>query len=79
MDNISDEQLNRLADLIVDRLLEKQKELDQEAEAQEHQIAELARLTTLLQIYEEQEQYEKAHMIMNKIKKLQKRLNIDNE
>lgn len=74
MDNISDEQLNKLADIIVEKLLIKQQELEEEAEAQEHQIAEVARLTTLLQIYEDQERYEKAAIIANKLKK---RLNLE--
>ena len=44
-------------------------------EIEEHLIAELARLTTLLTIYEDKEQYEKAAIITNKIKIINKRLN----
>ena len=38
-------------------------------------IAELARLTTLLSIYEHKEQYEKANIIQSKINIINKRLN----
>jgi hypothetical protein len=46
-------------------------------EIEEHLIAELARLTTLLTIYEDQEQYEKAAIIKNKIRITNKKLNND--
>jgi len=65
---------NKLADLIVDKLVEKQKQLDREAEEVEHQIAELSRLETLIHLYEEQEKYEKAAIISRKYNKLKDRL-----
>lgn len=65
---------NKLADLIVDKLVEKQKELDREAEEAEHQIAELSRLQTLVHLYEEQEKYEKASIILKKYNRLRDRL-----
>ena len=37
-------------------------------------LAELARLMTLLTAYEENEQYEKAAIVNNKIKKIQNKL-----
>ena len=37
-------------------------------------LAELARLMTLLQVYEDKEQYEKAAIIKNKIDKVQNKL-----
>jgi protein-arginine kinase activator protein McsA len=37
-------------------------------------LAELARLMTLLQAYEDKEQYEKAAIIKNKIDKIQNKL-----
>jgi hypothetical protein len=42
---------------------------------EEHLIAELARLTTLLSIYEYKEQYEKAKIIQSKINIINKKLN----
>jgi len=65
---------DRLADLIVDKLVEKQKQLDREAEEVEHQIAELSRLETLIQLYEQQEKFEKAAIIMRKYERLKQRL-----
>lgn len=65
---------NKLADLIVDKLVEKQRQLDREAEEAEHQIAELARLETLIHLYEEQEKYEKAAIITMKYQRLKSRL-----
>lgn len=64
----------KLADLIVDRLILKQAEYDKEQESNEHQIAELARLETLISIYEQQEKYEQAAMVMRKLENLRARL-----
>ena len=41
---------------------------------EEHIIGEIARLTTLLMIYQEQEEYRKMQIIQNKIKRLQNKL-----
>lgn len=65
---------NKLADLIVKKLVEKQKQLDRDAEEAEHQIAELARLETLVHLYEEQEKYEKAAIISRKLQRLKDKL-----
>lgn len=65
---------NKLADLIVEKLVEKQKQLDRDAEEAEHQIAELARLETLIHLYEEQEKYEKAAIIIRKLQRLKEKL-----
>ena len=65
---------DKLADLIVDKLLAKQEEMDREQEQNEHQIAELARLETLVHLYEEQEKYEQAAMVVRKLNNLRDRL-----
>lgn len=65
---------DKLADLIVDKLVEKQKQLDREQEEVEHQIAELARLETLVHLYEEQEKYQKAAIVLRKLNNLKARL-----
>ena len=44
-------------------------------DTEEKLLAELAKLTTLLAIYEDKEQYEKAREIEKKIKKINKKLN----
>jgi len=64
----------RLADLIVEKLLQKQAEIEREAEQTEHQIAELSRLETLISLYEQQEKYEQAAIIMRKYERLKQRL-----
>lgn len=80
----------RVADLVMIGLIEKQKEWDQQfttdvnqmfgngymAAPDEEQLllAELARLMTLLTAYEENEQYEKAAIVNNKIQKIQNKL-----
>jgi len=65
---------DKLADLIVDKLVEKQQQLDREQEETEHQIAELTRLETLIGLYEEQEKFEKAAIVMRKYQNLRARL-----
>ncbi len=80
----------RVADLVMAALIEKQKEWDQqftndvsqmfgagwEVGHDEEQLllAELARLMTLLSQYEESEQYEKAAIVNNKIRMVQNKL-----
>ena len=62
-------------ELLIDDLLNNNTNLKDDIE--EHLIAELARLTTLLTIYEDKEQYEKAAIIKNKIRIINKRLDND--
>lgn len=81
----------RIADLVMESLIEKQKEWDQQFTSdvnemfagndylnnseEELLLAEIARLMTLLATYEEKEQYEKAAIIHNKIKILENKIN----
>jgi hypothetical protein len=65
---------DKLADLIVEKLMQKQAEIEREAEQTEHQIAELSRLDTLISLYEQQEKYEQAAIIMRKYERLKQRL-----
>ena len=62
-------------ELLIDDLLNNKTNLKDDIE--EHLIAELARLTTLLTIYEDKEQYEKTAIIKNKIRIINKRLDND--
>ena len=62
-------------ELLIDDLLNNKTNLKDDIE--EHLIAELARLTTLLTIYEDKEQYEKAAITKNKIKIINKKLDND--
>jgi len=81
----------RVADLVMIGLIEKQKEWDQQfttdvndmftdtnmqlVNEEELLLAELARLMTLLSSYEEKEQFEKAAVVHEKIKKIENKLN----
>ena len=59
--------------MLVDDLLSGQTTLLDDTE--EKLIGELAKLTTLLSIYEDKEQYERAKIIKNKIKIITRKLN----
>jgi hypothetical protein len=59
--------------MLIDDLLSGQTTLLDDTE--EELIGELAKLTTLLSIYEDKEQYERAKIIKNKIKIITKKLN----
>ena len=77
MDSISDEQLNKMVDLLADKLVKRiygtqERDLDMMWHAEredDHMIGELARLMTLQSIYEE---YEKCALINKHIKKINK-------
>jgi len=58
--------------MLIDDLLSGQTTLLDDTE--ELLVAELARLTTLLSIYEDKEQYEKANIIRNKLKIINRKL-----
>ena len=80
----------KIADLVVEGLIKKQQEWDQQftnnveqmfgsgyIQVQDEEqllLAELARLMTLLSGYEESEQYEKASIVNNKIRMIQNKL-----
>ena len=80
----------RVASLVMEGLIEKQKEWDQQftsdvekmfgegnvqmPDQEQLLLAELARLMTLLSSYEESEQYEKAAIVNNKIRMIQNKL-----
>jgi len=81
---------NKIADLVIEGLIKKQQEWDQQFTSDVEQmfgggyvqmqdeeqllLAELARLMTLLSQYEESEQYEKAAIVNNKIRMIQNKL-----
>jgi len=84
MDNIdmTDEQMQKLAKMLADDLTKRiygvangNNESDMTWYADrddDHAIGELARLMTLLNIYQDREEYEKCHLINKHIKKLEK-------
>ena len=70
---VTTQEVDNSETMLIDDLLSGQTTLLDDTE--ELLIAELARLTTLLSIYEEKEQYEKDKIIENKIKIITKKLN----
>ena len=97
------DELKIIADLIFDRIIERQEELDAEYHEQiqslisegytisakkvdeykdelglnqeERLVGELARLQTIMMIFEDKEEYEKAAVILKKINKINRLLN----
>ena len=95
MDNktkMTNKELEKLADLLFDKLMERQEEYDMEFEQnvqdmfkagfaaelklteEELMIGELARLQTLMMLYENKEEYEKAAVLLKKVNDIKKRL-----
>ena len=97
---MTEKEIQKLADLIFDRMMEKQEEADIEYANQiqklynngyvieksnqnymdglneeERLVGELARLQTIMMIFEDKEEYEKAAMILKKINIINKKLN----
>ena len=70
---VATQEVDNSDNILIDDLLSGQTTLIDDTE--EILIAELARLTTLLSIYEDKEQYEKAKIIKNKIKFITNKLN----
>ena len=100
---MKEDEIERLADLLFDKIMQRQEEADAEYAEQiqklvnegytisspqveqfkdelglddeERLVGELARLQTIMMIFEGKEEYEKAAMIQKKIRKINKRLN----
>ena len=80
MDNMNDKQINKMVDLLADKLVKRiygtqERESDMMWYADnesDHMLGELARLMTLLNIYEEREEYEKCHLINKHITRVNK-------
>ena len=99
---MKEDAIERLAQLLFDKIMQKQEEADQEYHEQitklinqgytisdvtsnktdelglnpeERLVGELARLQTIMMIFEDKEEYEKAAMILKKIEKINLKLN----
>ena len=100
---MKEDEIERLADLLFDKIMERQEQADQEYHEQiqklvnngyqissvqaekykdelglnqeERLVGELARLQTIMMIFEDKEEYEKAAMILKKIDKINDKLN----
>tara|TARA_B110000003_G_scaffold230797_1_gene233116 strand:- start:76 stop:321 length:246 start_codon:yes stop_codon:yes gene_type:complete len=79
LDNIHNEHnIELLADLVLAKILEKYGDISPLtllANEEELLISELARLNTILMMLEEKEEYRKAAIILNKINRIEKKLN----
>jgi len=79
---MTEEQLNRLVDKLADAMVkriygveqrEARKDMTYYAErADDNAVGELARLMTLLNLYEEREEYEKCHAVKKHLDKVNK-------
>tara|TARA_B100001175_G_C19451804_1_gene611759 strand:+ start:298 stop:543 length:246 start_codon:yes stop_codon:yes gene_type:complete len=78
LDNINNEHnIDLLADLVLAKILEKYGDISPLtllANEEEILISELARLNTILAMLESKEEYRKAAIILNKIKRIEKKL-----
>ena len=95
---MNEEEIERLADLLFDRIMIKQEQADEEYAQQmarligqgyvvddvadklgineeERLVGELAKMQTIMMILEDKEEYEKAAIILKKIKNINKKLN----
>jgi phage terminase large subunit-like protein len=95
---MTEDEINKLADLLYDKIMEKQEIADEEYAQQmarlmgqgyviddvtdklgineeEKLVGELAKMQTIMMILEDREEYEKAAVILKKIKKINKKLN----
>ena len=100
---MKEDEIERLADLLFDKIMERQEQADQEYHEQiqklvnngyqissvqaekykdelglnqeERLVGELARLQTIMMIFEDKEEYEKAALILKKIEKINDKLN----
>jgi phage terminase large subunit-like protein len=95
---MTEDEINKLADLLYDKIMEKQEIADEEYAQQmarlmgqgyviddvtdklgineeEKLVGELAKMQTIMMILEDREEYEKAAVILKKIKNINKKLN----
>ena len=95
---MKEDEIEKLAQLLFDKIMEKQEQADIEYAEQiqqlykngyiikvvadklrmseeERLVGELARLQTIMMIFEDKEEYEKAAMILKKINKINNKLN----
>jgi len=88
MENFSEEQMNELVDKLADQLVKRiygEQNPNEQTRTYEgedmvwyadrdddHVVGELARLMTLMNIYEEREEYEKCHLINKHVERLSK-------
>ena len=80
--NISENDLNRLVDKLAGAMIKRIYGVEKDADRnnvtyyadrdEDHMVGELARLMTLLNLYEEREEYEKCHAVKKHLDKVNK-------
>ena len=71
---MTQEEMEAIANLIADKLWEKQMQLETESEETENKIGEMSKLETMLSIYEQSEQYKKAYEVKMRLDKIKREL-----
>jgi len=91
---MTNKDINKLADLLFDKIMERQDAFDSQYHEQvslmmdqgysfdglsteEFYIGEYARLQTILALYEDKEMYEKAAVVLKKVKDIEKKLGLN--
>ena len=80
IDNIDDDDIEILASLVLQKILDKYGDISPLtllANEEEIMISELARLSTILMLLEDKQEYRKCAIIQKKINRLEKKLNHD--
>jgi|TARA_R100000935_G_scaffold18732_1_gene36205 uncharacterized protein YqgQ len=78
--NYNDDDIEMLAHLVLEKILEKYGDISPLtllANEEEIMISELARLSTILMLLEDKQEYRKCAIIQKKINRLEKKLNHD--
>lgn len=69
--------MEELANLVAEKLWEKQMQLEEEAEQSTEKIGEMAKLETMLSILEQSEEYAKAYEVKQRLDKIKGELKRD--
>lgn len=71
---MTEQELEKLADMVADKLWDKQMQLETEAEQNTEKIGEMAKLETMLSVFEQTEEYAKAYETKQRLEKLKAEL-----
>lgn len=71
---MTEQELEKLAEMVADKLWDKQMQLETEAEQNTEKIGEMAKLETMLSVFEQTEEYAKAYETKQRLEKLRAEL-----
>jgi len=71
---MTEQELEKLAEMVADKLWDKQMQLETEAEQNTEKIGEMAKLETMLSVFEQTEEYAKAYETKQRLEKLKAEL-----